>query len=227
MYIQHLDDINEKNCHAMFIYSMILGGICFAFIRVPENESPEENIIDMVIAAFNTLMGATLVAIRGREWLHNGEFKPLLTPLATYDECIARLSASSRAAIGTLRLALPPLMSPGSSLSEEDHTAYDTAIQALAVAFPYADGRLSSLTDVMSWPVAAGSAYLELLKDRQDLALVILAYYGVALHYSNRVWFLQGIGAKLVNAIAEQVGEQWEPLIHWTKEQVSPDAQQG
>ena len=230
VYIQHLQNINEGNCHAMFIYSMILGGICYAFIREAEIGSQQENIIDTIIAAFNTLIGATVVAVQARHWLHQGEFKPLMTPMVPYDRCVARLSPSSKAAIDhlldSLSAAGATTQDPlGPSTIAENHETYTVAIRALTVAFPQADGSLSSLSDVVSWPVVAGTAYLALLKQKDPSALLILAYYGVTLHYSNRLWFLQGLGARLVQAIAEKIGEPWLQHIEWAQQQVSFETQ--
>ena len=230
MYIRHLQNLNERNCHAMFLYSVILGGICYAFIREGEIESRRENIIDMIIAAFNTLIGATVVAVQARHWLHQGDFKPLMMPLVPYDQCVARLAPLSKAAIENLLDSLPVFDAATqdaarSSTTEEDHVVYAAAVRALTVAFPHLDGSLSSMNDVVSWPVAAGTSYLALLKQRDPLALLILAYYGVALHYSNRVWFLQGLGSKLVHAVAEVVGEPWLQHIGWALRQVSSEVQ--
>lgn len=216
MYITELERMTEPNSSSLFAYSIILGGICYAFISETQDDTQPDDIITMIIAAFDTLIGATAVAILGRDWLRKGPLSPLMIPFLTYDECMTRLSHSSKSVIEYLLDSVPPagavITGAEEALSEETHETYITAIQALAVAFPQADGSLSSLSEVISWPVVAGKAYLALIKEQDDFALLILAYYGVALHYSDRIWFLKGTGTRLVHAIAEKLSApSWLP----------------
>ena len=228
VYIGHLQNINENNCHAMFAYSIILGGICYSFIRERQGGPEQDDIVEMIVAAFDTLIGATAVAVHAREWLHSGQLKPLMTPLISYDECLTRLAPASRNVIDFLLHSLPAvgtvMQGVEEPMTEESHAIYTTAIRALVVGFPHADGGLSSVSEVVSWPIMAGTGYLMLLKQQDPLALLILAYYGVALHYCNRSWFLQGSGKRLVLAIAEKVANPWLVHIVWAKRQVLAEA---
>ena len=228
VYIGHLQNINENNCHAMFAYSITLGGICYAFIRERQKGPEKDDIVELIIAAFDTLIGATAVAVHAREWLHRGSLKPLMTPLPSYDECLARLSPAYRVVIDHLLHSLPALgtvvQSVEEPVTEESQAIYTTAIRALTVAFPHADGGLSSVSEVVSWPIMAGTEYLMLLKKQDSFALLILAYYGVALHYCNRSWFLQGSGKRLVLAISGKIANPWLVHIDWAKRQVLAEA---
>ena len=173
--------------------------------------------------AFDTLMGAVVVAVCARDWLRQGDLAPLMRPIAPFDQCIARLEPDCRTALESLLNVMPGADGSPEALAGGDHATYTTAIRALSVAFPHADGELPAISELVSWPVAVGAPYLALLKRRDPPALVILAYYGAALHLGGRAWYLLGLGARLVRAVSEAIGEVWRPKMTWAERQISTE----
>ncbi|WQF85844.1 Putative zn(2)Cys(6) fungal-type DNA-binding domain-containing protein [Colletotrichum destructivum] len=57
--------------------------------------------------------------------------------------------------------------------------------------------------------------YFTLLHQRQPPALVLFTYLGALLHSLNHVWFFEGWGKDIVEAIDDLLGDYWRPWIRW------------
>lgn len=68
---------------------------------------------------------------------------------------------------------------------------------------------------IQDWLAAIPAGYVELLSDLQPEALVILAHFGVLLHYAAEHWFVGDMGARLVRLINDQLGSSWGEWLEW------------
>ena len=96
-----------------------------------------------------------------------------------------------------------------------DAENYTLAIQYLYLTFPNALDEKAGRSQLIGWPVFLLPDYLTALRDRDPMALVILAYYGAALHRATYIWWLRGLGARLVRAVSELVGHERQRLLAW------------
>ena len=62
---------------------------------------------------------------------------------------------------------------------------------------------------VQEWPVRVSQGYVGLLAQRRPEALVILAYYGLLLHYARHYWAVAGAGRFLIQSITTHLGSYW------------------
>ena len=60
---------------------------------------------------------------------------------------------------------------------------------------------------------------MKLVYERRPEALVVLAMYCVLLKQADWVWFLRGVGVKMLVAIEEELDTDWKPWIQWALEQ--------
>ncbi|KAJ4315157.1 hypothetical protein N0V94_006097 [Neodidymelliopsis sp. IMI 364377] len=87
-------------------------------------------------------------------------------------------------------------------------------------AVPYAveDTTTGVLTDrgaIFVWSTRISREFIQLLESKDRNALVILAHYAVLPGRVRNVWWLEGLGADFVTAIAMAIGiENWH-LIEW------------
>ncbi|KAK2593403.1 hypothetical protein QQS21_008891 [Conoideocrella luteorostrata] len=66
-----------------------------------------------------------------------------------------------------------------------------------------------------AFSVKVGTDYIEVLRRLQPEALIILAYYGVLLHYSRDFWIFDTAGVSMVRAIAQHLGTYWKSAMAW------------
>lgn len=85
----------------------------------------------------------------------------------------------------------------------------------LSNAFPTNTNQPPRLPAVIGWPVFTEGGFVQLLARKDPMALIILAYYGAALHTLSGFWWLQGLGARLVQAVSKVLGPDSSPLFLW------------
>lgn len=223
-YIPLLRDINEVNCNALFAFSAILGATSFAFLQQQEIQTTSPEFITSVIDVFELLVGSTVIAVEGRNWLKNGELANLLGPhpflVRETSNCCPDARSSLDAIIACAEVVKTP-SSSGSSTPEDNMCVYASSAQLLTRLFPGTPSERVSMEKVVGWPALAGIPLIARLKKGDAIALIILAHYGAALHMSEHIWYLKGLGIRLVRAIADVVDEEWIPYLSWPLSQVS------
>lgn len=242
LYIPRLRSINQENCHALFAFSMLLGILCFGMLD--DEGLGSRALVSRFLDCFDALMGATAVAYEAAHWLRQGVFRPIMEDIWPEVHDFAHLKEGAKEALEALiaqvgetckseptsgsSTPVPPLGAPvgeevgngvaGGMMSRRQ--AYLASIYGLAtVMYPAPGDRQASI--VVAWPILAGAAFVQLLKRRDPLALVILGHYGVALHLYGRLWMIEGLGKRLTEAIAEELDVAWQPLLAWPLRRVS------
>ncbi|KUJ18497.1 uncharacterized protein LY89DRAFT_780563 [Mollisia scopiformis] len=87
-------------------------------------------------------------------------------------------------------------------------------------ALPYAPCKtVNKVSAAWIWPGTISQHYMELLNRRKPEALVVLAYYCVQLKRINSCWYFEGVGQNMLEAIDEQLSEEWKPCIEWALRQ--------
>lgn len=101
--------------------------------------------------------------------------------------------------------------------------AYDAAIERLQWTYAVADvpnTTHSTIGWLLAWPVQLNDEYAKLLNERRPEALIILAYYGVLLHFYRGSWAVGDSGAVVVRAINSQIGGYWAKWMAWPLQMV-------
>lgn len=223
-YIPQLRDINQENCNALFAFSAILGATSFAFLQHHEVETTSSEFITSVIDVFELLVGSTVIAVEGRTWLKNGNLACLLGPHPFLARETSNCSVEARASLDAVLACAEAVKSPGSSGSNTPEgcmSIYALSADQLARLFPASTNQTVSMEKVIGWPALAGSPLISRLKKGDAIAMIILAHYGAALHISEHIWYLKGLGIRLVRAIVDIVDDEWMPYLSWPLGQVS------
>lgn len=113
------------------------------------------------------------------------------------------------------------LLEEPAMLGEDAVAAYSIAIDHIEWIYaltgvPYKSYRTVRM--IMAWPVRSSPEYLTLVDQRRPEALIILAYYAVALHFYKDSWVVRDTGVRLLNAIDANLGSYWSSWLDWPKE---------
>ncbi|CAH0057743.1 unnamed protein product [Clonostachys solani] len=76
------------------------------------------------------------------------------------------------------------------------------------------------MTALQEWPIRISTEYIQLLQQRRPEALVVLAYYGVLLHYAREYWAVGDSGRVLVSSISSHLGDYWSDWLTWPQQEV-------
>jgi hypothetical protein len=73
------------------------------------------------------------------------------------------------------------------------------------------------------WFHYAPDEYFLRLQQRQLVALVLFAYFGVVFYGAKDFWFVGDCGREIVKVADELLGDYWKPTLKWPKETVGLD----
>lgn len=80
--------------------------------------------------------------------------------------------------------------------------------------------QISKLSSVMAWFSIISEEYLKMLEDKVPEALLVVAYYCVALKKAENMWWVRGKGENLLKTVLRELGPGWERWTAWPVEQV-------
>ena len=232
-YIPRLKSIDEESCHAIFAFSAALSGLAFGFLCTPgydESVHPDEYIGKM-LGIFDLLLGAVAVAKEVNVLIKQKELPPLLYPNKTIlhreDSLIhAEMKDALERLSPGIRLAHEIECRKGHPYAHQDLSViYDSAIPELRNAFRCLGKTEPELIQgVIGWSAFVDKTYITTLRQRHPAALVVLAYYGVALHALDYTWWLHGIGLEVVKSVAAVLAmmgaQEWQHLLQWPLQRV-------
>jgi hypothetical protein len=72
----------------------------------------------------------------------------------------------------------------------------------------------------MAWTAVLPEKCVRLFKEKQGLALVLLAYYCVVLERAPRIWWLRGCSKSLLKVIKENIGLEYQDELKWAEDRV-------
>ncbi|KAH7014749.1 hypothetical protein EDB80DRAFT_706405 [Ilyonectria destructans] len=105
-----------------------------------------------------------------------------------------------------------------SNLGSTSAETYQQAIKKLQQIFAL-HGRLMlqgrPCDAAITFCIIVNDDYIEHLKQRRPEALIILAFYGVILHWNRNIWIFGDGGQYLIQAITSHLGAYWARWLCW------------
>jgi hypothetical protein len=70
------------------------------------------------------------------------------------------------------------------------------------------------------WPAGVSPEFLQLLKDRNPVALVIFCHWCVGVHHIPKTWYLEGWVERMLRSMLEILGPEWHFAVQWPIDEV-------
>jgi hypothetical protein len=214
LYIPQLQSVNEENCNGLFAFSSILAALCYSLLQSVDSDLHGDDYIAKFVNNFDYLLGSKAIAHSGRVWIRQGNLSAMFSPRTLQNTLADLVDSPQRALQGLLdhvdnlsssakdqeqQEASPKTATQPQGRSQATNALYRNSIERLTNAFPKKNGLKPLLSAVIGWPAFLDPEFIELLRQKDAVALVILAHYGVAIHGFNSTWWLKDIGARLVS----------------------------
>ncbi|OQE26723.1 hypothetical protein PENSTE_c005G04499 [Penicillium steckii] len=207
---------NAETCVPILIFSSTLGlhEMCKTLIF---RETTFEPFMSKFVDYVSLHQGVKAVA-KGSWHLIS---ESILAPFAKQGESSIADSGSSDG--GELYQHLQSLLH-SNDLNSTDKASCNQAISSLQSVLNFksiysADSL--SINSILTWPIILDQGYTDLLRRRDPHALVILAHYGVMLHFRRDMWMCGDGGSFMVHLIAQHLGDQWSDWLAWPIQVVS------
>lgn len=199
--------VDSSNCAAILLFSSLLP------VHILADRSRTRGIgfgehLDHFISCVSLMQSVHHIVISDWwQYLKESELKPLLDvpqpnePYNIPDQCRRLTYLVKNADLGPASIK-----------------AYERAVDRLQWIFAASQAPVEQPTTIqwlMGWPAQLTDEYIGLLKERRPEALIILAYYGVLLHFYRKSWAVGDSGSTLIKAIREHTGYHWEEWMAW------------
>jgi hypothetical protein len=205
----HLLHVTPDNVSALFSFSIMIACYSFGLHKTPCLD-PLGEILDV----FTLIRGIGDIVRAGADWLEQGPFAEQ-TILPTPSNPRASLAPRLEAVISSLSKHNSELV-----MDPAARTAYTTVIGMLRDAFLLFADKPREMVSVLPFPILVPAEFMERLKERDSLALVILAYYCVILHWLRHHIWLRAWGKEVVDAVNGTVDPEWRHCLEFAIEQV-------
>ncbi|KAJ5427658.1 hypothetical protein N7491_008100 [Penicillium cf. griseofulvum] len=205
-----LGDVNESNAKAMFAFAGIVVIYTFAFPHTPDVQDPWSCVDDLYQVLVLT-RGVQQVIHAPRDFtgfLRGSSFGPILQ----VEEVQVPIPEHAAAMLKQLREANQVC---GSRDANHELQVYEGAIANLEEMLNWCYSGIRATTIAGRWAIRLKPRFMELLRERDPLALVMLAHYGVLLHYLEHRWCFEEWCIRVSKAVWAILDDRWRPLVHW------------
>ncbi|KAL4880608.1 hypothetical protein BJY04DRAFT_72035 [Aspergillus karnatakaensis] len=218
-YRHAIDEINPRNCDAVFAHSVVTTIISIALPRSTTEGHGSNGMTEKIILAAELLQGVSSISRLCRPWMNVQLFT---TGVDFWAYSNTPLDADAEAALNDL------------STLADDVTDVDQqgmlkeSIKMLRNCF----ARYTKMRDVASplaWLAVANKDFFHALRCRQPMVLLVLMHWGVLLHELNgKVWWAKDSGAALVLDLLAELQpyhSRWEAVLLWPKQRIGSRGQ--
>jgi hypothetical protein len=207
-----LGNMTQQNSASLLACStlIVIFALNLAVLR-PQKES--SGPIEETIGIFSLLRGVPFLLEEMWFWIQESEIAPLFIG-RELDDVVALPDDAANA------ITLLEERNQLSSREASERETYTRAIRGLEKCFKLPGSKDQDNGMVLRWPISVGQEYIALLEARQQMALVILAHYAVALNEINDMWWANGWGNKLIQEVNHLVIGNWRSLIVWPLDKI-------
>ncbi|KAL5049314.1 hypothetical protein BDW71DRAFT_159391 [Aspergillus fruticulosus] len=209
------ENISDTNCHAVQAFPFLMSIYALALPQFDREEKGGEAVLDEMIHILIVIKGNSLVrptanpwprARLSPRWMEEKDF----LDRTDEDSCDTNLSN----ALGTLQ---PWVDSSGDDLRVRSLNS-DT-IQLFRETLKV---HLKRSLRPLSWPNAVQNEYIDLLRQRNPMALVILAHYAVILGQCSEQWWCSNWGVRLLSVIAAMLPGKYQEAVAYPRQMLNP-----
>ncbi|KAJ5180846.1 hypothetical protein N7492_004056 [Penicillium capsulatum] len=210
-----LGDITETNAKAMFAFASIVVVYTFGFPHTPDVQDAWTCVDDFHQVLVLT-RGVQQVIRSPADYLFNSDFAPILQ----VDAVRAPLPDDAQATIQHLHDTNEIC---GTRDPDHEQAVYTATITDMGEMLSWVHGGMTASAVAGRWAIRLPPRFLELLRGREPLALVMLAHYGVLLHYLQHRWCFEEWCVRVAKAVWAILDDQWRPLVHWAMREILGD----
>ncbi|KAF2754923.1 hypothetical protein EJ05DRAFT_540960 [Pseudovirgaria hyperparasitica] len=214
-----LSQVTQDNCHALLALGALLAIMPFASTASQRSLIPIIPSMDEIAQSFHLIQGIKniLQSPSAIGIVQNGPLGPLLrcgSPVApgtlggAFAESLDKLEHLNNG--GIVCKSMPA-----------DHIACKGAIAGLRQT--YALIRAEDVVRefaVWTWPSLVPARFLDLIRQRHPMALVILAHFGVLSNLFVNSWFLRGWGACVLQGVVGELDAAGLGMRRWVDEPI-------
>lgn len=210
---------------SLFVYACLINLYAFSTRRF-EQQTALDDALQTYLGCANLTLGVAALLTRRRDSILAGDLSRLMGVYPQRNTLPANSDDISILVPSTVDDCRPHLIFLSEICNTEpcisNRYIYLQLIEELKKNFHYMGASIINediqpLAVALLWIGNNSEEYQALLRGKESLAIVILAYYAVLLHQVDFFWCFQGWGRYLVEAVAQELDESYGELLAWPK----------
>ncbi|KIX08771.1 uncharacterized protein Z518_03428 [Rhinocladiella mackenziei CBS 650.93] len=203
-------EVTPANCVHMFLFSSLIGVHLLCDTLHYQRDSLE-GFIDRFTYCLSVYRGVLAVIDQSWHLLRETELGPRLK----LSRVLTEPTDASGSECDTLRDLVN--VADGTPSSRKAYRESVLHLQQVFDAQRAASGNKTRIPVIFAWPILVSPDYVDLLRQRQAEALVILAHYAVLLHRGRNLWLIGEGGQFLIESICGSLGSDWQEWLKFPK----------
>jgi hypothetical protein len=212
-----LQEVTAENCDAVCASATITALFASGLHQTP-GFGDKATALDGLLEAGELGRGVHVIVNASREWIMRGKMSPMLNLIPwDFPPPLAPDIAN----------ALQELVTVVNSAAnnEPDRVTYLSAIKVLRQTFEATGMNSGHPSLVLSWLVFVDRHFFNMMKKRDAISMLILAYYGVVLQGSSEQWWSDNWGVRILELVTDILKSNAEnrhllPLLDWPARRV-------
>lgn len=207
-----LCDLNKANSKPMVAFAGIVVLYTFGSPHIRDVQDPWA-CIDSLCQVLVLSRGVLQLIRYPADTISGSAFAPILQ----LDESYAPLQGEAKTIIDDLYEA-----NNLCGLQDANHETevYASTIGNFAKMLSLVHGGVTTSTVAIRWAIKLPQRFLEIVRGREPLSLVILSYYCVLLQYLKHRWCFEDWCVQLVQAVWAILDDHWRSLVHWPMREI-------
>lgn len=207
-----IDNLTPQNCEAVLAQSIVTTVIGIALPRVTAPRDENTNMTENMLVVFELLQGVKKIIHIGRSWIKINLYS---RQRDLYESGPTELDSDVSTAID--RLAMLNEETVANIDAQQYHINKDVIDNLRHCYTLYQNSQDPG--EVLAWLAAVDKEFVDNVRRRQPLALLILMHWGVLLHeLDGRWWWAQNSGKSLVLELLRVLGTpdaRWTECLSW------------
>ncbi|KAF3939285.1 hypothetical protein ABW19_dt0209437 [Dactylella cylindrospora] len=203
-------EVTPANCVHMYLFSSLVSAHLLCDALHYQRDSLE-GFIDRFTHDLSIYRGVRAVLGQFTELMRETEVAPSLK----ISQLLLQLSEANGPECNALRDLLDTL--DAASPSQRIYKETVLHLQQVFDAQREGPGDKPRMPAVFGWPILVSPEYVDLLRQKEAVALVILAHYAVLLHRGQDLWIFGEGGRFLIESISEFLGPRWQQWLKYPK----------
>jgi hypothetical protein len=215
-----LDHLSPDNCDAVLAHSVITTALGTVLPRLTPHPSDIPSVTKNIVVLFELLHGVSKIQGMSGHWFKN---KLFLYEDGFWPSDTIALDNDTEQALTRLETLNDKMRSE--TCLEEYHINKD-AIHLLRMSFERYTGS-PDMVSVHAWPACVSKEFVQFVRRRLQLSLLILMHWGVLLgQFDGKLWWASGAGKELVLELSPSLrseDRQWEDARFWPPKKLGLD----
>lgn len=209
-------ETTEQNCTAMFLFSSFIG--MHMLYNTVNAQTDLQHLLEDFVQFAGIYRGVGVVTNLAWHVIRESELSSIIGLIETVD----KLNLPHE---GSCDHLVTRLMNAEGLLGPSSYKACYDAVESLQWVFKQHRALPDpiNLHVVLAWPVRISRDYLELLRNRQPEALVIMAHWAILLYHGRKFWVFDRGGRSLFDAISSFLGPSWSEWLALPREVIYSD----